>query len=139
MILLAFWKPIVYVFAALSAHRPLWEIFIIFMLASLIPNILAYYSVDIFRRIKDKLVKPKLKFKKGNGLRQKTHNAVWKWSQDFRMLPVILVFLAPIIPIMFFEQACLIVGRILKIHFLFFALVPVIQFFLIYFLHQQFF
>lgn len=139
MLLLVIWKPIAYVFAALSAHKPLGETFIIFMLASLIPNILAYYSVDIFRQIKNKVLKPKTKLKKENGFRQKTHDTVWKWSQDFRMLPVILVFLAPIIPIMFFEQACLIVGRILKIHFLFFALVPIIQFFLIYFLRQQFF
>lgn len=139
MILLIILKPIAYVIAAISSNKPLWETFIIFMLASTISNVLFYYSPDFFVKIKNKIRKASPKPKKENGLRQKTHATIWKWSRNFRMLPVLLNFVGPLFFIPFLEQICLVIGRILKIPFIFFALVPAIQFFLIYFLRQQFF
>ncbi|MDP2855714.1 MAG: hypothetical protein Q8N90_01170 [bacterium] len=139
MILLIILKPIAYVITALSTNKPLWETFIIFMIASTVPNALIYYSSNIFTEIKNKIRKTASKPKKENGLRQKTHATVWGWSQKFRMLPVFLFFLGPLFLVPFFAQVCLVIGRILKIPFIFFALIPAIQFFLIYFLRQQFF
>lgn len=139
MILLIILKPIAYVIAALSTNKPLWETFIIFMIASTVTNALIYYSPDFFVKIKNEIRKAGSKPKKENGFRRKAHAAVWKWSRNFRILPVLLNFLGPLFFIPFLGQICLVVGRILKIPFIFFALVPAIQFFLIYFLRQQFF
>ncbi len=139
MILLIILKPLAYVIAAISSNKPLWQTFFIFMLASNAPNALIYYSPNFFAQIKKNIFGIKPKPKKENGLHQKTHAKIWKWSQNFKMLPVLLCFLGPVLPIPFFEQICLVIGRILKIPFILFALVPIIQFFLIYFLRQQLF
>ncbi len=139
MLLLILLKPVASVIAALAKGKPLWETFIIFMLASTVPNVLIYYAPDFFMKIKNKIRKTMPMLKKENGFRHKAHAAVWKRSQNFRMLPVLLFFLGPLFVIPLFEQVCLVIGRISKIPFIFFAVMPVIQFFLIYFLRQQFF
>jgi len=132
--ILIFIKPTAYVVAAIAAKKPLLETFLIFIIVATVPNFLIYYFPDFVKKLK-KRVQPK----KENGLRRRTRVVIWKWSKRFRLIPLVLFFFGPLLPIPFFEQICLVIGKILKIPFWIFAVIPTIQFFLIYFLGSKIF
>lgn len=132
--ILIFIKPTAYVVAAIAAKKPFLETFLIFLAVINLPNFLIYYFPDLIKKLK-KRVRPK----KENGLRRHARIVIWKWSKRFRFVPLVLFFFGPLLPIPFLKLICLVIGKILKIPFWIFAVIPAIQFFLIYFLGSKIF
>lgn len=133
--ILIFIKPSAFILAAAAAKKPFWQICLLFFSVSTIFNVGIYYFPDIVTKIKT--LGGRRKPKKENGLHRRTRIMIWKWGKRFRIIPLILFFLGPIIPMPLFEQICLVIGRITRIPFIYFVLITALQFFLIYFLGNK--
>jgi len=133
--ILIFIKPSAFILAAAAAKKPFWQICLLFFAVSTISNVAIYYFPDIVTRIKT--LGGRRKPKKQNGLHRRTRIMIWKWGKKFKIIPLFLFFISPLVPIPLFKQICLVIGRITRTPFVYFLLLTVLQFFLIYFLGNK--